>query len=262
MQRAVYNGAMTVQELDAYLRSQLRIDDLARTDSSHNGFQVGRRKQEVSRVACAVDACMETFRRAAEWNADVVLTHHGLFWGRVIPVTGGHYERLRFLMEHDIALYALHLPLDMHPEFGNNAVMARELGLEELQEFGLYKGFPIGFRGVLPQPRSLSQITDTLFGGNEEALGILPFGPEEIRSVGLVSGGATFEVHEAISEDLDLYITGDASHTVYHTALEAHINVIFGGHYLTEVWGPRALGERLNRDTGLETVFIDVPTGF
>lgn len=252
---------MLLLELDHYLRSHTAIDELRSVDKSLNGIQVGRRNQEVRRVACAVDACAETFDRAADWRADVLLVHHGLYWGREIPLTGDHYERVRKLMDADIALYAVHLPLDMHPEFGNNAEMAKALKLRETKPFGKYHGYEIGVSGNLAPAVRREEVVSTLFADLSNPLAVLPFGPDTVSSVGIVSGGAVFEVEQAIEQGLDLYITGDASHTVYHRCMEAGINVIFGGHYATEVWGPRALGVRLSKDLGLETTFIDVPTG-
>lgn len=252
---------MQLTELDVWFRDQMRIDDLAGIDPSLNGVQVTRREQEIDCVAFAVDACMETFRRAVEQNAQMLVVHHGIFWGHETVLTGTHYERIRFLLENDLALYAVHLPLDMQPDFGNNAGMAAALGLKDIRPFGRYKGYQIGCAGVLPEVRTVEQVCRTLFGGTDQTLGVLPFGPREIRTVGLISGGAPNEVEEAITDGLDLYITGDAAHTVYHRAMEEKINVVFGGHYLTETWGVRLLSKLLAEQTGVKTVFIDVPTG-
>jgi dinuclear metal center YbgI/SA1388 family protein len=252
---------MQLAELDVWFRDRMRISDLAGIDGSLNGIQVTRREPEIGCVAFAVDACMETFRRAVEQGADMLLVHHGIFWGHERTLTGTHFDRIRFLLENDLALYAVHLPLDMHPQFGNNAGMASVLGLTGVRPFGSYKGQQIGCAGVLPEPRTIEQICSTLFGGAAQTLGVLPFGPREIRTVGLVSGGAPHEVEEAIADGLDLYITGDASHTVYHRAMEEKINVVFGGHYLTETWGVQLLSKLLAEQTGIRTFFIDVPTG-
>ncbi|MFO8063827.1 MAG: Nif3-like dinuclear metal center hexameric protein [Spirochaetota bacterium] len=252
---------MQLLELDRHIRDTLAIDLMRGSDPSINGLQVERRNTDVSRVACAVDACMETFRRAADWNADMLCVHHGLFWGHESPITGSHYERIRFLVEHDMALYAAHLPLDFHPTLGNNAQMASALGLTGVTPFGNYHGTTIGVQGRLEEPLDVGAICDRLFGGRREALSILPFGVETVETVAIVSGGAPRLLEQAVSRGLDLFITGDASHTVYHQALESGINVVFGGHYLTEVWGVRALGSHLAAELGLETTFIDVPTG-
>ena len=252
---------MQLRDLDRYLRDVISIDELLGADNSLNGVQVGELDADIERVAFAVDACMESFRRATEWNADLIFVHHGLFWGRSVAVTGSHYDRLKFLLDNACALYAAHLPLDMHPILGNNAVMAAKLGLADLVPFGEYHGVKVGFKGILPQEQSIDDVLAALALKRESCNAVLPFGKSAIRSVGIVSGGATRDTEQAIAENLDLYITGDASHEVYHLCLEEGINLICGGHYQTEIWGVSALSEKLNQDTGLDTCFIDIPTG-
>lgn len=252
---------MTIPQFDDLIRSTLRLDEYSRIDSSQNGLQVDRQNGNIARVATAVDAAMDTFVAAAEWGADLLFVHHGLFWGREQVLTGDHYRRIRFLMDHDIALYAVHLPLDAHLSLGNNAAMADALGLQEVQPFGLVKGTPIGVAGECPRPVTVDSVVDTLFGDTFRPLSVLPFGPSEVRTVGIISGGAPLEVDQAISQGLDLYITGDANHIAYHRCREAGINAIFGGHYATEVWGVQRVGDKLAAETGIETTFLDVPTG-
>ena len=252
---------MTLTAVDAFLTQTLDHRNWVGKDKSLNGLQVGRRNSEVHRVAFAVDACLQSFERAVAAGADLLVVHHGLFWGEPLAVTGDHQRRLRFLLENDLALWASHLPLDAHPSLGNNVGLAEALGLTDRQPFGTHRGTKIGLRGTLPSPLSLDRICETLFHGREHALQILPFGKPLVATVGLVSGGATSEVTEAITEGLDLYITGDADHTIYHQALEAGINVISGGHYATETWGVRLLAAHLHREVGVSTVFLDLPTG-
>jgi dinuclear metal center YbgI/SA1388 family protein len=252
---------MTLQHLDTHLQELLRVPDFAGSDVSWNGVQVSCSDKEIGRVAVAVDAAAETIARAAEWHADVLLVHHGLFWGRGERVSGVHYRRLRALFEADIALYAIHLPLDAHEELGNNAQMAAHLGMQDVRPFGEYKGVSIGVAGTLPRPARVDEVATTLFGTTEDLLGVLPFGNAENTSVGIISGGAPRDVVQAIDEGLDLFITGDASHEIYHHCLESGINVMFGGHYRTETWGVRAVAAHLEREFGVETTFLDVPTG-
>lgn len=252
---------MTVQELDSYFRSILPIDDFAGIDSSRNGLQVARREPSVHRVAFAVDAALEVFAAALQWGAQMLFVHHGLFWGREEVLTGTHYERVRVLIESDCALYAVHLPLDAHLSLGNNAGMASALGLVDVEPFGLVRGIPIGVMGRFSKPVPLETIQERLFSGMQSPLAVLPFGPREISTIGLISGGAPFEVDQAIRLGLDCYVTGDANHVVYHRCREAGINAIFGGHYATEVWGVRAVARKLAADSGVETTFIDIPTG-
>lgn len=252
---------MVLDQLDSYLRDTLSFDETDRIDASLNGLQVSRRGEEVRRVACAVDACMETFRRAVDAGADLLFVHHGLFWGNSAPMVRSHFERIRFLIENNLALYAVHLPLDIHPTLGNNAAIAAKLGLSDSEAFGVYKGTRIGRKGVLPAAATVEEIMDTLSFDPQACTSVLKFGPERIRSVGIVSGGGTHEISQAVAERLDLYITGDASHTMYHYCLEESINLLCAGHYQTETFGVREIAALLEREAGLETVFIDVPTG-
>ena len=252
---------MTIGDLDRYFRSILPIEEFGRIDSSKNGLQVARQNEEIRRVAFAVDAALEVFEAAIDREADMLFVHHGLFWGREQLLTGEHYRRIRFLLENDLALYAVHLPLDADLSLGNNAGMAVALGLRDVEPFGLYKGVPIGVEGRFETPQTIDAIVTELFGERYPPLAVLPFGPTEIKSVGIISGGAPLEVDQAIAEGLDLFITGDASHIAYHRCREAGINAIFGGHYATEVWGVRNVAKRLVQDTDAEGVFLDIPTG-
>lgn len=252
---------MNLSELDAWCRSFLEIEAFRKVDDSLNGIQVGRGAGPVTRVAFAVDACAETIRRAAEEKAQVLFVHHGIFWGSPARIEGPLLERIRSLLNRDMALYACHLPLDAHPECGNNAVLARMLGLSGIRPFGNYKGVTLGFRGTLEPPASLEEIVRRILPDGSRPRSVLPFGPERVSSAAVVSGGAPHELFEAVEEGLDLYVTGEPSHSIYHAAQEAGINFLAAGHYATEVWGVRAVSEKLARETGVETVFVEVPTG-
>ncbi len=252
---------MDLDELDLWCRSFLEIESFGKLDDSLNGVQVGRSGEPIRRAAFAVDACAETFRRAEEEGAQVLFVHHGLFWGRPARIEGVLMERIRFLLERDIALYACHLPLDAHPEYGNNAVLARMLGLVDIKPFGEYHGVSLGFRGRIEPPISLEEAVRRVLPSGDRPRGVLPFGPDRISTAAVVSGGAPFEALEAAREGLDLYVTGEPSHSTYHAVQEEGLNVISAGHYATEVWGVKAVAEKLAREKGLETVFLDVPTG-
>ncbi len=249
-------------DFDRWTRERLDFMDTDGIDASMNGIQVGKLEAEVSKMAFAVDACMDAFRRAKQERAQALFVHHGLFWGPAFPLTGIMGERVGFLMKNDISLYACHLPLDKHAELGNNARIVSELGLEDIEPFGDYKGRKIGFKGQLPETSDLESLIVRLFGAWESRIDVLRFGSSEIRSVGVISGGGTSEVSQAIAEGLDLYITGDASHNIYHECREAGINVLFAGHYLTEVFGVKAMTETVATELGIETVFLDIPTGY
>ncbi|NQT60993.1 MAG: Nif3-like dinuclear metal center hexameric protein [Bacteroidetes bacterium] len=252
---------MDIKELVNWFDELLKPEDFIRADVSMNGLQVGRKQKEITRAAFAVDACMESFQRAVQAGADILFVHHGLFWGKPIPLTNAHYERISYLIEHDLALYASHLPLDAHPEVGNNAGIANKLGLINRMPFGEYHGSMIGVKGELSEDSPLETVLDILDLSDEASVSILPFGKKKIKSVGIISGGAAGEVFQALDEGLDLYITGETAHQIYHTCLEGGIHVIAGGHYNTEIFGTKLVAEKLSAEMGIQTYFVDFPTG-
>jgi dinuclear metal center YbgI/SA1388 family protein len=241
------------------------LDDFLQTgaieDASDNGLQV-EGAGEVTHVAFAVDSGLAAFEGAREAGAQMLIVHHGLFWSKTVLITGVHRRRLQALFDANLSLYASHLPLDLHPEVGNNATLARWLELEEVNPFGHHKGLSIGLEGCLSETLSLHDFVSHLEGSlGEPAVRVWAFGPESVRRVGVVSGGAGFLVDEAAKSGLDLYLTGELNHNVYHQAREWGLNVVFGGHYATETAGLKSLADHLNARFGLETTFIDLPTG-
>ena len=252
---------MTTRQLDVFFRGILDIDGFSSIDDSLNGLQVDNDGTELNKIAFAVDASLETFKRAVLCGAGLLFVHHGLFWGKPERITGNLRARLQFLLDHNLALYAAHLPLDQHPEVGNNAGLAELLGIESPEPFGVYHGRKIGYKGKLKTPLSVDEALKRIsFGANEPA-GVYPFGKKENYSCAVISGGAAYEVFQAIEEGVDLYVTGETSHGVYHHLLESGINMIAGGHYATEVWGVRSLMERCAFQLEADIEFIDVPTG-
>lgn len=252
---------MDISGFDSWLRSFLEINALAKIDDSLNGIQVSRSSGAIERVAFAVDASRETMQRAVNEGAQVLMVHHGLFWGGPSRIEGALRERLALLLENDLALVACHLPLDKHPDYGNNAVLARMLGLSNLEPFGLYHGVSLGFKGDLNPAVDLEEAIRRVLPNGDRPRVILPFGPKEIRRAAVVSGGAAMEAFQAIDAKVDLYITGEASHSIYHQVLEAGMHFVAAGHYATETWGLRAIAEKFALETGLSALFLDVPTG-
>jgi len=252
---------MTTKQLDTYFRSFLDIDGFLRMDDSLNGLQVDNDGRDITKVAFTVDACLESFTLAAQRGAGMLFVHHGLFWGKPAPITGIMRERLQVLMANNIALYAVHLPLDQHPEVGNNAALADLLGLEQREPFGDYHERKIGYKGVLQKPISIDEAVKRISFMGRPPLGVYPFGTKDIRSIAVVSGGAAMEAFQAVDEQVDLYITGESSHSVYHYAIEGKLNMIAGGHYSTEVWGVRRVMEKLANEFSMEVEFLDIPTG-
>ena len=252
---------MDLSDFDCMIRELLNIDAIDPSDSALNGLQVERSKSDIEKVAFAVDASMESFKRAKDFGSDLLFVHHGIFWGKPYKITGRLFKLVEFLLRNDMALYAVHLPLDMNEKYGNNIAIATKLGLKDITPFGEYHGLKIGFKGKLAEPLALADVEMRILEHGEKSLARLPFGKEKVETVGVVSGGAPEVVSEAIKEGLDLFVTGDASHTVYHEALEAGINVIFAGHYATETWGVRSVKGYVEQATDIETTFIDIPTG-
>ncbi|HCO48711.1 MAG TPA: Nif3-like dinuclear metal center hexameric protein [Spirochaetaceae bacterium] len=252
---------MDLKDFDSWCRSLLQIDALKDIDDSLNGIQVGRSGRPIGKVAFAVDACAESIRRSNEAGADILFVHHGLFWGKPARLEGSLLERIRLLIASDIALYACHLPLDMHPEVGNNAVLADLLALHDRKPFGAYHGIPIGVSGRLESPLSVKELLTRILPDNSQPRAAILPGSEKISTVAIVSGGAPFEAFQAFGKGIDLYITGEPSHSVYHELVENKLNFIAAGHYATEIWGVKAVAARLAKEKGMETLFIDIPTG-
>jgi dinuclear metal center YbgI/SA1388 family protein len=237
---------------DAYLASA-RIKD-----SSQNGLQV-EGSPEVKKIAFGVSASLECIKRAADWGADMLVTHHGLLWGRPVSVTGPFKRKLAALFGADMSLCAWHLPLDMHPACGNNARLLALLGAKKQKPFGSYDGETIGFSGTLPKPLPIGAIAAALAIKLDAEPLCFRFGREKIRTVGVVSGGAARMFDQAISAGLDLYITGEAAEPVQELARETKANFIAAGHYNTEKPGVMALAAVLEKKFGVKTEFIDIP---
>jgi dinuclear metal center YbgI/SA1388 family protein len=237
--------------LDEYLRIRQIPDD------SLNGLQVTGTDQ-VLRIASTTDAGLLAFRQAAEQGAQMLLVHHGLFWGSSFALVGVQYERMRELFRAECSLYAAHLPLDLHPEVGNNAVLARMLGLQELQPFGFHHGVALGWGGILPTVLPLEQLRRQLEQQLQNRVEAWPFGKEGIRTVAIVSGYAGDLLAEGFHR-YDLLITGGAGPSIFRLSQDAGQSILFAGHYASETVGVKALGEFLAIRFGLEHVFLDLP---
>ncbi|UCH27292.1 MAG: Nif3-like dinuclear metal center hexameric protein [Trueperaceae bacterium] len=249
---------MTRDDLVHWLDGYLDIG--AFQDPSLNGLQV-EGAIEVTKVAVAVDSSLNTFEIAAELGADMLIVHHGLFWGEAVAVTGTHKRRLELLFENDLNLYAAHLPLDAHKEVGNNWGLARILSLDELEDFGTWKGQPLGVKGRFPNPVNLRELADQIERELGEAVLVHAGGDMELRTLGIISGSAARDVITAATEGLDAFLTGEPKHDVFHEAFERKINALFAGHYMTETVGVKLLAERLEDEFDIATEFILLPTG-
>ena len=250
--------AVELRELTGYLDRYLRVEEVPDYANALNGLQV-EASGPVRKLAAAVDASQASIEAAVDVGADLLLVHHGLFWGGNLPVTGRRYRRLRALLAADVGLYSAHLPLDVHPEVGNNAELSAKLGLERRGTFGDYKGMDVGVWGELRLTRDdlrarLSELLDvpvTLIAG----------GGEDLRRIGVLTGGGGSFVEDAREAGLDALVTGEGSHHTYFEAMEGGINLYYAGHYATETWGVRALGAHLEDRFGVEWEFLHLPTG-
>jgi dinuclear metal center YbgI/SA1388 family protein len=244
-------------EIVAFLDDVLEIGSFA--DYGPNGLQVPG-AEEVSLVASGVSAQRALFERAAEAGAELVLCHHGLFWDFHPRSIGPAMKaRLKVLFDSDISLAAYHLPLDAHPEVGNNALICERLGLERSEPLAEHKGRPIGFVGRSPAGIPFADLRErcaTVFG--QEPF-VWDAGPETVHSVGVVSGGAPGSFHEAIARGVDAFLTGETAEHVMAEARENGVHFIAGGHYATETFGIRRLGELVADRFGVEHRFVDVP---
>jgi dinuclear metal center YbgI/SA1388 family protein len=249
---------MRLLELVGYLDEYLRVGEVPDSPRALNGLQV-ENGGEVTRVAAAVDASEAAIHEAIRRGCDLLLVHHGLFWEGLRPLTGRRYRKLELLLRHGIAVYGAHIPLDLHPVVGNNVVLARELGIRVEGWFGEYQGVKLGVWGELELKReALAARLDELLGGRVR---MLAGGPEVVRRVGVLTGQGGDLIGEAVAAGLDAYVTGEGAHHTYFDAMECGINVYYGGHYATEVWGVRALAAHLEEQFGLAWEFLDLPTG-
>ncbi|HIF37736.1 MAG TPA: Nif3-like dinuclear metal center hexameric protein [Gemmatimonadetes bacterium] len=250
---------MNLGAIVEYVNGYLGKEGFPDFEGAENGLQVNGAGL-VDRLYAAVDASEEVIGRAGAKGPGLLLVHHGLFWGEKRSLTGPLFRKVEGLIKGGVGLYAAHLPLDAHPEVGNSAVLARECGLEPAGRFGRALGVEIGWWCETDLERSRLVETVEKVVGRESRL--VAGGQKITRKVGVVTGSAGNMVRQAAENGVDTLITGEGSHPNYNEAMEFGVNVIYAGHYATETWGVRALGQHLGERFGLGMEFIDVPTGF
>lgn len=248
---------INITTINNYLKEILDPDNI--TDYAINGIQV-ECDGIIKKAGFAVDASISSIKKAIENNCNLLIVHHGFFWGSPLAITGTHKKRLELLLKNNIGLVAYHLPLDRHQELGNNACILKQIGINELIPFGYSKGKAIGFRGELNKALNIERIIEKL-NFPKESINYLDFGNKDIKKIAVMSGTGGRYFSEAIENEIDLYITGDSDHILYYTAQENKINILFGGHYQTEIQGINALKNELEKKFQLETCFFDLPTG-
>lgn len=254
----------TSAQIAEYLDDLLRIREIPDYGNALNGLQLAN-QNPIVRIAAAVDFSSQTIQGAITAGANLLLVHHGMFWGGLQPLRGPAYHRLKMLLERDIAVYAAHLPLDCHPTYGNNVLLAKTLGLTPTADFAKYKTVAIGVRGKseLPTMTIVERATSFARGhsGDVRHTPIVSSQMTRAWAICTGSGASSDTLHEASELGIDTLIVGEGPH---HTAVEASergITVIYAGHYATETLGVCALGEHLQTRLGMPWTFIGAPTG-
>ena len=253
---------MTLVEINNWFNRFLKKEDFP-SDISLNGIQIQNSEPEskqIKKIAFAVDACEETAKKAAEAGADLLFVHHGLFWGGCQTITGSFYKRISTFIKNDLALCAYHIPLDANNPYGNNWGLAARLGLINCESFGTWRGMVLGVKGELSEELTIHELSERVLRKGVTPRSVLSLGKEKIKTVGIISGGASDDVADAIEQGLDCYITGEFAHEDYHLAREMGINVIGGGHYETETVGVSLVMEKVEKELGIECILVDVPT--
>jgi dinuclear metal center YbgI/SA1388 family protein len=246
-----------LNEIVSFLNKELKIKSIK--DSSLNGLQV-KCKSEVNKIGFAVDACLSTFEKAKKEKVDLLIVHHGVKWK---PQEYPKIEKMRlnFLRKNKISLYAAHLPLDSNPKYGNNMGLAKILNLNNIKTFAKYRKPPLGFKGIFMKKVRLSQVAKILDESLSTKSKILPFGEKKIKSIGIVSGGGSRSIEDAVKDNLDCLLVGEMPLIGYHRAKDFKLSIILSGHYATETVGVKALMPIISKRFKVKTVFIDNPTG-
>lgn len=249
---------MKLESLLQYVSEYLELEAFSDFSGAHNGLQV-EGPSEVGRIAVAVDASESVIRQAVDGGADLLIVHHGLFWDGEHRVVGRRFRKLSALIEGRCALYSAHLPLDAHREVGNCALLMRALGIEPEERFGSYKGSPLGWCSTIDESRDdfCGRVAETV-GGEVRTI---PGGPERVYRVAVVTGAASDLIPDAAAQGIDTLLTGEGPHHSFNDAMEFGVNALYAGHYLTEVWGVKALAAHLEDRFGIGWSFIDAPTG-
>ena len=249
---------VALDDVVKFLDRELRTAEIPDYPGAMNGLQLAN-SGEIKRIIAAVDASLRVIEAAAKEEGSLLIVHHGMFWQGPKAITNALYRKLKTAMNADLAIYSSHLPLDIHPLWGNNAGLANAIQLGSPVPFFDHRGLNLGLRGDWSGTRAdLAAILAQAVGG---PVHLCPGGPEVIQSLGLITGGAGSEVAKVASLGLDTFITGEGPHWSYPLAEELGVNLFYAGHYATETFGVKALSEAHGRQFSLPTSFIDQPTG-
>ena len=245
-------------DIAQYSDEYLRIGEIEDWPNALNGLQL-ENSGKVTKIAAAVDVSTRVLEAAANAGANLLVVHHGMFWPGLRPVTGALHRQLKTALDHDIAIYSAHLPLDLHPEVGNNILLMRALGVEDSEPFFQEKGSLLGRRvAVNILASELALRLERAVGGPVKQIAV---GPKIAGRVGVITGAAGSEIERVAAEGIETFITGEAPHWAAVAAEELGINLFLGGHYATETFGLKALAARLSKRFKISYTFIDCPTG-
>lgn len=246
--------SVELADLVTHLDLLLSTKEVVDSKFAINGLQIENTKK-IEKISVAVDACEPVLRAAVAAGSDLLIVHHGLFWNGAAPVTGVHFRKLKLALGNNLAVYSSHLPLDVHPSLGNNALLANSLGFPQAREPFLEVGCRV--EAEISRVELLARLEKAVGG----RVHLAPGGPEVCRKIGLVTGGAGGEIFQAAAVGVDTFITGEGPHWSYTAAEELGVNLFYGGHYATETFGVKALGRHLEEKFGLPWEFIDHPSG-
>jgi dinuclear metal center YbgI/SA1388 family protein len=247
-----------LSDVVAYCDEYLRIGEIRDYENALNGLQL-ENSGRVKKIAAAVDFSTRALDAAAKCGANLLVVHHGMFWSGLRPVTKAWHRQLTLALDHDIAVYSAHLPLDLHPKIGNNVLLMRALGIKNSEPFFEEKDSLLGQRAS--SEIALLDIVKRLEKAVNGPVHITAAGPRKSRQIGVISGAAGSEIERVVAEGIDTFITGEAPHWAAIAAHGLGINLILGGHYATETFGVKALADHLARKFHIDWTFIDLPTG-
>jgi len=247
-----------LNEIVGYCDSYLRLREIQDYENALNGLQLENSGQ-VTKIVAAVDFSSRALQESAKRGADLLIVHHGMFWPGLRPVTKALRRQLKFAFENDIAIYSAHLPLDLHPEVGNNVLLMRALGFEESEPFFEEKGSLLGRRTLVDV--ALSELIKRLKKVVAGPVKTIASGPKNGRAIGVITGAAGSEIERVAGEGIDTFITGEAPHWAAIAAEELGINLLLAGHYATETFGVKALAAHLAKRFRVDWEFINLPTG-
>ena len=248
-----------LQEIVKYLDDKLRISEVSDYSGAMNGLQL-ENDGAVTKVAAAVDASLPVFKKAIDAGADLLVVHHGMFWQGPQRVVNAQYEKLKLAMDSNLAVYSAHIPLDIHPEWGNNILLAEKIGMQASELFYPWKGELLGRRQHMDL--TFTELIERVEGAlGEEVHYCHGRHAKDVGMVGVITGGAGSEVQAMADSGINTFITGEGPHWSYSLAEELGVNVIYGGHYATETFGVLKLMEVLREKYLLCNHFVDHPTG-